>query len=219
MEMVLESAHYVVLNKPNGLLVEHSPWYDSLQDQVMQWVSKRTKKPYVGIVHRLDRAVSGVVLMALRKSALTALQQQFEQRQTRKTYLALVQGHPGQTSGTLLNFLLESKQEKRSSVVKGGDPGAKEAVLHFQIAKTYAAHTLLEIQLETGRFHQIRAQLAHAGWPILNDVRYGAVAVPHLAETAIGLHALRLEFTDPVTAQPMSVEAPLPFWWQKEFPD
>lgn len=218
MEMVLESPHWIVLNKPNGLLVEHSSWYDSLQDQVMERVSLKTRKPYVGIVHRLDRAVSGVVLIALRKSALTALQMQFEQRQTKKTYLALVQGHPQFSSATLEDTLLEDKPTKRAQVVKAGTPGAKAAVLHYRVLKSFSKHALLEIQLETGRFHQIRAQLAHAGFPILNDQKYGADLEDTCPMEAIGLHAWQLSFTDPSNKENVQAEAPLPLWWQMEFP-
>lgn len=196
------------MNKPGGLLVEHSPHFPSVEDWAQHYISKHEKKPFVGIIHRLDRSVSGALLLAKRKAALKDLNEQFRERQVQKIYLALVEKTPPQAQGTLTHWLCKDQAAKKAIVFDKPVKDTAECRLDYQIIGKNNAGIILEIQLHTGKFHQIRAQLAAIGCPILGDRKYGA-ALPYQPE-AIALHAWKLRFRNPLTNDQIMLEAPVP---------
>lgn len=198
----------LVVNKPAGLLVEHNSRFPSVEDWGWTHVRTLPGKNYLGIVHRLDRAVSGALALAKRKSALRALQEQFTRREVRKLYWAICSAPPPEPSGTLTHWLKKDQAGKRALLYNTPHPGAVEVQLRYRLLHRATPSYLLEIDLLTGKFHQIRAQLAAVGCPILGDTRYGS-PLPYLPE-AIALHARRLDFTDPLTKELATVQAPVP---------
>lgn len=198
--VLLETPQLLVVNKPAGMAVERQlHGYSSVEDWAWQYVSAATKKPFIGIVHRLDRPVSGVLLLAKKRTALRDLNLQFAERRTEKIYRAIVQQAPPASAGTLENWLARDAEGKQATVVAEGAAGAARCELKYQLLKELPLGFLLEIRPVQGRFHQIRAQLAAAGMPIIGDARYGAEA-PYLPD-AIALHAHSLRFRDPADGQ------------------
>lgn len=160
------------------------------------------------LVNRIDRPVSGIVVFAKNERAMTALTEQFRQRNVGKTYLALVQQAPPEAEGVLLHFLRKNQAKNTSQVVPEGTAGAERAELRYRLRGSSDRYHLLEIELITGRHHQIRAQLAAIGCPVRGDVKYGfRRATP---DRSIALHAWRMAFVHPVSGEPVEVEAPLP---------
>ncbi len=180
--------------------------YPSVEEWVWQYLSQHTNKPFVGIVHRLDRPVSGVLLLAKKPLALKVLNQQFAQRQVKKIYQAIVENRPLAASGKWRHWLSRDNAGKRALVWQEPVPGSVECVLQYRHVKDTAQGSLLELEPLQGRFHQIRAQLAAAGMPILGDVRYGAAK--SWEPDAIALSAVRLQFRDPQTGEPILAEVP-----------
>lgn len=207
--VLYESKWLLAINKPAGLLVEHSAYYPSVEDWAKSYVAKQEKQPFIGIVHRLDRAVSGVLLIAKRKAALQNLHEQFRERQVQKTYLALVEKMPPNKNGTLTHWLRKDVQIKKAHIFDKPTENAQECRLTYRVVEKKSIGILLEIDLHTGKFHQIRAQLAHIGCPIIGDVKYG-VAIPYQSD-AIALHAWRVHFKEPINGEIITVEAPIPF--------
>lgn len=206
--ILYESKWLLAINKPAGLVVEQAPHFPSVEDWAQHYISKYEKKTYVGIIHRLDRSVSGALLLAKRKAALKDLNEQFRERRVQKTYLALVENEPPQAQGTLTHWLRKDQAAKKALVFDKKVKDSVECRLDYKIAGKNDAGFILEIQLHTGKFHQIRAQLAAIGCPILGDSKYGAI-LPYQPE-AIALHAWRLSFLDPLTSDQILLEAPLP---------
>ncbi len=206
----LETNQYLVLHKPHGLNVERLHDFTSVEGQVHDYLAGRgVRQPYVGIVHRLDRPVSGALLVAKRKQALKQLQEQFRERRVEKIYLALVEHAPAEPTGELRHYLRKDQLGKRAQVFTRPVPEAAECRLRYRsLGETADGLTLLEVELIGGRFHQIRAQLAAAGAPIWGDAKYGARRI-YLPD-GIGLHAYRLGFDDPLTGERRTVVAPLP---------
>lgn len=198
----------LAVNKPAGLLVEHSPHYPSVEDWAGQHVRTQPGKNFIGIVHRLDRAVSGALVLAKRKSTLRELHGQFARREVGKFYWAITAQAPAAPAGTLVHWLRKDQPGKRALLFDQPQPGATEVGLNYRVLQSTTAGHLWEIELLTGKFHQIRAQLAAIGCSILGDVRYGA-ARPYRRE-AIALHARRLIFTDPLTGGRVEAIAPAP---------
>ncbi|MFN7115815.1 MAG: RluA family pseudouridine synthase [Saprospiraceae bacterium] len=208
-DILYESTWLLAVNKPAGVLVEKSPYYPSVETWAENYVAQQSKKPFVGIVHRLDRPVSGVLLLAKKKAALKDLNEQFRLRTIQKTYLALVENEPPTPSGALLHWLKKDIINKKAIIYNNAVKQSEECRLDYNIIEKKGAFYLLQITLHTGKFHQIRAQLAAIGCPIVGDEKYGAA---HFYKNdAIALHANRLIFKDPLTAQPVIVEAPAPF--------
>lgn len=206
--ILYESKWLLAVNKPANLLVEHSPHFPSVEDWAQHHISRQEKKPFIGIIHRLDRAVSGVLLLAKRKAALKDLNEQFRERQVQKIYLALVEKAPPNQQGTLTNWLRKDQAAKKAIVFDKPVEEAVKCSLDYRLAGKNASGFILEIQLHTGKFHQIRAQLATIGCPILGDVKYGAT-LPYRAGL-IALHAWKLSFKDPLTGDQVLLEAPIP---------
>lgn len=239
LRLLLEDGPLLAFNKPAGLLTQGVPHgaqlaaggeIPTLESQVKAFLKSKYNKPagvYLGIPHRLDRAVSGVVVFAKNSKAAARLAEQFRDRQVRKVYWALVETPPTAPAGTLEDWLLKDPAEAHVTVVPPGTAGAKLARLSYRVLPTLPHNLggkLLEIELETGRMHQIRVQLASRGWPIWGDLAYGAThpwAAPTAnAETAdarlqtIALHARKLILQHPVRYDEVSIEAPLPEPWQ-----
>jgi len=209
--VISETKQWLAVNKPAGLNVEQLWDYPSLESWALTYLKQRTgrAKPYVGLVHRLDRFTSGVVLLARNKSTLRMLQAQFARRTVRKVYRAQVEGvlQPG-TSATLVHYLEKDQQAKQAFAYARAGARRKRATLRYSCLATQGGQSSLEIWPHTGRYHQIRVQLAAQGWPIVGDVTYGASTT--LADKRIMLHAQSITFTDPLTNQPISLEAPVP---------
>jgi 23S rRNA pseudouridine1911/1915/1917 synthase len=213
----------LALNKPAGVLTLGAiPGVPTLERLVKAYLKERHQKPgnvYLGIPHRLDRPVSGVILFARNSKAAARLAEQFRERQVRKIYWGVTERPPEPAAGTLRDWLLKTPDQAHVEIVDPATPGAREAVLHYRTLTQTPAGALLEIELETGRMHQIRVQLAAQGWPILGDVQYGATrllldAMPADPTTnAIALHARTLTFLHPIRYDSVTVTAPLPANW------
>lgn len=182
-------------------------------NQVKSWIKTEFKKPgnvFLGLVHRLDRNVSGVVLFARTSKGASRLSKQFREKTTQKIYRALVEGQPKPKQASLSHHLRKGKFLK-STVFKRLGENTQNAELEYKTLKNYASSALLEIKLKTGRFHQIRAQLAFIGHPVTGDKKYGASTT--LTDKQIALYAHRLVFEHPVSKEEVSIESPPPPWW------
>ncbi len=205
--ILLETPQLLVVNKPAGIAVEfQSHGYPSVEAWAHQYLGKHGKKDFVGIVHRLDRPVSGVLLLAKKPMALKLLNQQFATRTVEKTYLAIVEGTAVQESGKLEHWLEKDVVAKRAVVSKKGHPNAARCALSYRKAGETIWGALLEIKPLQGKFHQIRAQLSAAGMPIVGDSLYGAQK-SFLTDT-IALHASSLRFRNPSDGNILELHAP-----------
>ena len=208
--ILLETPHLLALDKPAGLNVERHPrGYPSLEQWVIDELGKRYRNPYVGIVHRLDRQVSGVLLVAKKISALRKLNTQFAERRTTKVYHALVSTRPPQPGGQLRHYLGRDRTRRRATAHAKKRPDTKEATLSYRLLDAQPGGYLLEVRPTQGRFHQIRAQLASMGCPIVGDAAYGGR--PWKRRDAIALHAAELGFFHPTTGKHLVARSPSPF--------
>ena len=208
--------HLLAVNKPAGLLSQDSgTGLRNMEDWAREWVRVDKGKPgkvFLNAVHRIDRAVSGVVLFARTSKALARLNEEIRSRSCRKIYHALIEGTPAKDADQLVHWL--SHEHHRAEVGREGDHGAQRAALQYRALKQIDTLTLLEVDLETGRYHQIRAQLAAIGCPIAGDEKYGALQKSQDGD--IALHHRRLEITHPTLKTPDIIEAPYPQdsrWW------
>ncbi len=211
--IIYEDKHILVVIKEAGVAVQHAsvgqPDMESILKNYLA-ASSRERIPYLGVVHRLDQPVEGILVFARTKEAAARLSKQLTAHTMQKSYLAVVQGNiPFGKTVTLTDFL--KKQGAQAVVAGEKDPSAKKAVLSYRVLGSIAptkeepdraARSLLAVELETGRYHQIRCQLSHAGMPIWGDVRYGAERIP--GQRGIGLCAGKLSFCHPVTGKPMT---------------
>jgi 23S rRNA pseudouridine1911/1915/1917 synthase len=220
--ILYEDNHCLAVAKPPALLTQSaSAEVPSLEWQAKAYLKERYLKKgnvYLGIPHRLDRPASGVVLFARNTKAARRLAEQFQKRQVVKIYYAAVAGDVEPESGTWEDWLHKVAAEARSERVMPDTPGAKHALLRYRRVIKTDAVSVLEIQTETGRMHQIRVQAAARGWPILGDALYGSVsafgpAAPLPRDRAIALHARRLTFLHPIRFEPLTVTAPFPEPW------
>lgn len=207
LDILYESKWVLAVHKPAGLLVEKSPLYPSVEAWTENYLLSQTPQPFVGIVHRLDRTVSGVVLLAKRKTALKDLNEQFANRQIAKQYLALVENQPPSSEALLTHWLQKDLKNKKALIFNKPNKDAVKCELKYTYNGSTELGYLLAIDLITGKFHQIRAQLAAIGCPILGDAKYGATR-PYLPE-AIALHAWKLSFIDSFNGETQIVEAPV----------
>lgn len=211
-EVLYEDNHLLAVNKPAGLPVQGDSTGDEHLLQVAAaYIKEKYNKPgdaFIGLIHRLDRPVSGVVLLARTSKGLARMNEKFREKQTEKTYHAITRELLPDNSGTLTHYLGKDAKTHRALTYLKPKAGAKIAVLHYKLLKSINGFNLYEVILETGRFHQIRAQFAKAGAPLLGDVKYGA-GEP-LPDRSIGLHARKLVFAHPVTGEQVSLEAPYP---------
>jgi 23S rRNA pseudouridine1911/1915/1917 synthase len=208
-----EDNHLLVLYKPAGLLVQgDETGAANLLDLAKAWIKQRHGKPggvFMGLVQRLDRPVAGVMLFARTSKAAARLSAQIRTRQTRKVYLAVVQGRLPSVTGELMHHI--DRRARLSSVVPQPTPSSREARLSYQVLEASGNRSLVEIELETGRKHQIRLQLAHIGCPILGDVRYGAPAP--LPSRQIALLSREISLEHPTRREMLSFACPLPSGW------
>jgi len=213
--ILFEDNHLLVVNKPAGLLVQGDETGDiTLADQAKAYIKERYKKPgdvFLGIVHRLDRPVSGAVILARTSKALERMNALFAERKVEKKYWAVVKKRPNADSGILTNYLYKDTERNTTHVIDKPSrrhPDAKLSELKYTIVGNLYGDTVLEVEPATGRSHQIRAQLAHIGSPILGDLKYG-YPTPN-ADASIHLHCSSMAWIHPVTKEYMKVVAPLP---------
>ena len=217
LDVLYEDNHLLVVNKPAMLptmgVAEGRP---SLLAIAKQYIRKRYQKPgkvYLGIVSRLDAPVTGAVVIARTSKAASRLSAALRDRQVEKTYMAAVSGVPEQLEATLEHYLRKDERHRRMHTTQEDTPQAQLARLRYRVCKSHQDVSLLEIQLETGRKHQIRVQLAKIGHPILGDRKYGSRADFSLG---IALHAVTLKFTHPVRQEVLQFDVPLPVSWQQQ---
>ncbi|HEY4260726.1 MAG TPA: RNA pseudouridine synthase [Schlesneria sp.] len=225
LDILLEDGPLIAVNKPAGLLTQGVPHgHPALEAQVKQYLKQKYSKPgnvYLGVPHRLDRPVSGIVVFARNSKAAARLAEQFRERSVRKIYLAVTERGPDQPAGRLTDWLLKDAEAAHVTVVEPGTEGAREAILDYRVLATAAGRALVEVQLHTGRMHQIRVQLASRGWHIVGDLQYGATLEPEQAATydrlssPIALHAYQLSLAHPVRYDPLELHAPLPKNWDR----
>ena len=211
-DILYEDNHLLVVNKHAGDLVQPDPSGESaLEDQIKAYIKQRDAKPgavFLGVVHRIDRPVSGAVLFAKTSKALVRLNEMIREGQIRKTYWALTEQTPDPEAGKLCHYILRDGRTNRSRVYDAPKGDAKLARLRYATLGVGTHYTLVEVELLTGRHHQIRAQLAKIGCPIRGDLKYGARR--SLPGGGISLHSRRVEFEHPVRREPVSVTAPVP---------
>ena len=224
-DILYEVGPCLAINKPAGLLTQAPRWVDSLERRVKKYLAETEGRPengYLGIPHRLDRPVSGVILFGKHSRAARRLAKQFEKREIQKCYWAVVAGTIEPNTGTWIDFMRKIPDVPQGEIVPEGHPDARKGVLHYTVIQSVMFHnspaTLLRIELETGRMHQIRLQASIRGYPILGDAMYGST-IPfdeHFEEErcrSIALHAVSIVFCDPMTRQQVTLDAPLPETW------
>lgn len=208
--ILFEDNHLLVVNKLPSEIVQGDKTGDvALIDEVKQYLKLKYNKAgnvFAGLVHRIDRPVSGAVIFAKTSKALTRMTIMMKDRELQKSYLAIVRGKPPKTNDRLEHFLIKNESKNKSFVVDAERSGAKKAILDYVVIGHSVSYTLLEITLHTGRHHQIRAQLSAIGMPILGDLKYGDKR--SLPDASIALHALRLHFVHPVTDNEITIVAP-----------
>lgn len=210
--ILYEDNHVIVVNKlPSELTQGDKTGDQTLPDAIKLYLKEKYQKPgnvFLGVVHRLDRPTSGALVFARTSKALERLNAQFRDKETNKVYWAIVSQKPTQDQGELIQYLKKNENQNKSYVVAEGTPGAKKAILHYQLIGSSERYFLLEIKLETGRHHQIRCQLAHMGCIIKGDLKYGDKRSN--PDGSICLHARTLDFQHPTSKETIRVLAPLP---------
>ena len=213
MTVLYEDNHIIAVNKTCNEIVQGDKTGDTpLSDIVKAYIKEKYNKPgevFLGVTHRLDRPTSGVVLFARTSKALTRLNEMFKSHeQIKKTYWAIVQGAPKQDEARLENWLVRNEAQNKSYIAKPGAKDAKQAILSYKTLAKGEHYTLLEVNLETGRHHQIRCQLAAIGCPVKGDLKYGAKRSN--PDGGICLHARKIEFIHPVSKENICITAPIP---------
>lgn len=212
MKVVYEDNHIIIVSKESGEIVQGDKTGDvPLSETVKQYIKDKYQKPgavFLGVTHRLDRPVSGLVVFARTSKALTRLNNMFRNGEIHKTYWAIVQIPPQLQEGTLRHWLVRNERQNKSYAHDHEVPDSKEAVLKYRLMGQSERYWLLEVNLLTGRHHQIRCQLAAMGSPIKGDLKYGARRSN--PDGSISLLARRIEFVHPVSKESIVVESPLP---------
>ncbi len=212
LDVLFEDNHLLVVNKPAGLLVQGDATGDvTLPDLAKEYLREKYDKPgniFVGVVHRLDRPVSGVVVLAKTSKALARMNELFRSNKTRKTYLAISQRRPQEHSKKLIHWLVKDSERNITKAYVSEKLHSQRAELNYTLLNQRENFYLIQVNPITGRPHQIRVQLASQNCPIVGDVKYGAPNL--LPDKRIALHAYTLEFEHPVQKTPILVKAPLP---------
>ena len=212
MNVVYEDNHIIIVNKQSGEIVQGDKTGDTpLSDIVKQYIKDKYNKPgnvFLGVVHRLDRPVSGLVVFAKTSKALSRLDEMFRTGDVHKTYWAIVKKNDIAPEATLTDWLTRNERQNKSYAHNREVPGAKKAVLSYKVRSVSDNYMLLEVRLMTGRHHQIRCQLAHMGCPIKGDLKYGSPRSN--PDGSISLMSRRVEFVHPVSKETIAVEAPVP---------
>ena len=212
LQILFEDNHIIIVNKRSGDITQGDKTGDiPLSDVVKVYIKKKYNKEgnvFLGVVHRLDRPTSGVIIFARTSKALERLNKMLRDKKINKTYWAVVKNHPKKEKDTLTHFLKKNPKNNKSFVHQKEVDGSKKAVLHYQLLKKLDNYSLLEIDLETGRHHQIRAQLSSIGFPIKGDLKYGFNRSN--SDGSIHLHARKIAFVHPVSKEKISIIAPTP---------
>ncbi|MBY0525983.1 MAG: RluA family pseudouridine synthase [Gemmataceae bacterium] len=217
-EILYEDNHCLAIDKPSGRLSTHFQGSEETLDRVVKrYLKEKYDKPgnvYLGIVHRLDRLTSGVLIFARTSKAAARLAEQFRKGSIEKTYWAMVEGELARSAGTLEDWLKKDTERGRVEVVEPRARGARQALLHYQVRATHDGLSWVEVRPQTGRTHQLRVQMAHHGHPIFGDAKYGSI---HTMDHAIGLHARSLTFLHPIRYEPITLKAEVPRVWRGRF--
>ena len=212
MQVLYEDNHIIVVYKESGEIVQGDKTGDKpLSETIKAWIKEKYAKPgnvFLGVVHRLDRPVSGLVVFAKTSKALSRLNDMFRKGEVKKTYWAMVQTPPAEPEGTLTNWLVRNEKQNKSYAYDHEVPNAKKAILKYKTVGQTEHYTLLEVNLLTGRHHQIRCQLSSIGCPIKGDLKYGARRSN--PDGSISLLSRTVEFIHPVSKENISVVSPLP---------
>lgn len=212
MEVVYEDNHIIVVNKSSSEIVQGDKTGDeSLSDTIKQYLKEKYAKPgnvFLGVVHRLDRPVSGLVVFAKTSKALARLNEMFRNGEVKKIYWAIVKQRPEVEEGELMHYLVRNEKQNKSYAYDREVKNSKKAVLHYRLIGCSQNYSLLEVELKTGRHHQIRCQLAKIGCPIKGDLKYGFPRSN--PDGSISLVARRISFIHPVSKKPIELTAPLP---------
>jgi 23S rRNA pseudouridine1911/1915/1917 synthase len=212
LQVLFEDNHIIIVNKRAGDIVQGDKTGDKpLSDIVKDYLKDKYNKPgnvYLGVVHRLDRPTTGIVIFAKTSKALSRLNKLFANKEVHKTYWAIVKNKPEMENDTLKHWLKKNSKNNKSTAYDKGIEGSKHAVLHYKLIKKLNTYYLLEVSLETGRHHQIRSQLSKIGSPIKGDLKYGFNRSN--TNASIHLHSRKLDFTHPVTKEKFNITAPLP---------
>jgi 23S rRNA pseudouridine1911/1915/1917 synthase len=218
MQVLYEDNHIIIVHKESGEIVQGDKTGDiPLSETVKDWIKKEHNKPmnvFLGVVHRLDRPAQGIVVFAKTSKALARLNKMFASQEIKKTYWVITENLPreceisAENFITLHNWLVRNEKQNKSYIAKSGAKDAKQAVLSYRTLVRGEHYVLLEINLETGRHHQIRCQLAAIGCPVKGDLKYGARRSN--PDGGISLHARQIEFIHPVSKQNICISAPVP---------
>jgi 23S rRNA pseudouridine1911/1915/1917 synthase len=212
LQVLFEDNHIIIVNKRPGDIVQGDKTGDMpLSEVVKEFIKEKYNKPgnvYLGVVHRLDRPTSGIVLFAKTSKALPRLNKLFAEKEAKKTYWAIIKNIPEKTSDTLVHWLKRNTKQNKSYANKKEVPESKKAILEYRLIKKLERYALLEIDLKTGRHHQIRSQLSSIGSPIKGDLKYGFDRSN--LDGSIHLHARKLQFVHPVNKKTVTVVAPPP---------
>lgn len=212
LQVLYEDNHLIAVNKRAGDIVQGDKTGDTpLSEVVKEYIAEKYNKPgavFLGVIHRLDRPTSGVILFAKTSKALSRMNAMFSSRETEKVYWAIVKNPPPKQEDTLIHFLKRNPKQNKSYSFEKEVPGSKKGILHYRLIRELDRYFLLEIQLETGRHHQIRSQLSQIGSPIKGDLKYGFDRSN--PDGSIHLHARQLILTHPVTKERFTIEAAVP---------
>lgn len=212
LQVLFEDNHIIIVNKRAGDITQGDKTGDiPLSEVVKAYLKDKYHKEgnvFLGVVHRLDRPTSGVIIFAKTSKSLERLNKMLRDKKIQKTYWAVVKNHPEKEKQTLINFLKKNPKNNKSAVYNSEIKDSKRAVLHYEVVKKLDNYSLLEILLETGRHHQIRAQLSALGFPIKGDLKYGFNRSN--VDGSIHLHARKIEFIHPVSKESMSITAKTP---------
>lgn len=212
MQVIYEDNHIIIVSKRSGEIVQGDKTGDkTLADDVKQYIKEKYAKPgnvFLGVVHRLDRPVWGLVVFAKTSKALSRLNDMFRTGDVHKTYWAITQNCPAEPEATLTDWIRRNEKQNKSYAYSREVPDSKKAVLHYKVIGRSDNYTLVEVNLMTGRHHQIRCQLANIGCPIKGDLKYGARRSN--PDGSISLLARKIEFVHPVSKEKIYAEAPLP---------
>ncbi len=212
LQILFEDNHLIIVNKRSGDIVQGDKTGDTpLSDFVKAYIKEKYHKPgnvFLGVVHRLDRPTTGIVVFAKTSKALERFNKMLRDKKVTKTYWAVVKNKPSNDSDTLVNFLKKNPKNNKSTSYASEIKGSKKAILHYKLIKSLNNYHLLEVDLETGRHHQIRCQLAAIGCPIKGDLKYGFDRSNK--DASIHLHARKIAFVHPVSKENISLIAPTP---------
>ena len=212
MTVIYVDNHIIVINKTASEIVQGDKTGDTpLSETVKQYIKEKYAKPgnvFIGVTHRLDRPVSGLVILAKTSKALSRLNEMFKNSEVKKTYWAIVKEIPKEPEGELVHFLVRNEKQNKSYAYEKEVPGSKKAILYYRLIGRSQNYYLLEVDLKTGRHHQIRCQLAKMGCPIKGDLKYGFPRSN--PDGSICLHARRVRFIHPVSKEVIELDAPVP---------